>query len=207
MTSDAITRIIAVAVAAALLAAPYAGQIRAAATLAAEAVREHAGYLSRVLAALFILAAAWGKIPMPTLALPTGGGVVAPGLRVTEPEAAMRTIVEPIRRAMASFPAGDRMLWAATWEKVGLVAAGDVATVEIVFSDTRALRMYTAISLDIAWRRIGQHEPGNTELREAVEAAYAATVGDDVVPVTDAVRQRYVTFCKAVAWAAVPNGG
>ena len=67
--------------------------------------------------------------------------------------------------------------------------------------------MYTAISLDIAWRRIGQHEPGNTELREAVEAAYAATVGDDVVPVTDAVRQRYVAFCRAVAWAAVPNGG
>lgn len=206
MTSDAITRIIAVAAAVALLAAPYAGQIRTAAALAAETVREHAGYLSRVLAALLILAAAWGKIPMPTLAVPTGG-VVAPGLRVTEPEAAMRTIVEPIRRAMASFPAGDRMLWAATWEKVGVVAAGDVATVEIVFSDTRALRMYTAIALDIAWRRIGQHEPGNTELREAVEAAYAATVGDDVVPVTDAVRQRYVTFTKAVAWAAVPNGG
>lgn len=206
MTSDAITRIIAVAAAVALLAAPYAGQIRTAAALAAETVREHAGYLSRVLAALLILAAAWGKIPMPSLAVPTGG-VVAPGLRVTEPEAAMRTIVEPIRRAMASFPQGDRLLWAATWEKVGVVAAGDVATVEIVFSDTRALRMYTAIALDIAWRRIGQHEPGNTELREAVEAAYAATVGDDVVPVTDAVRQRYVTFCRAVAWAAVPNGG
>ena len=206
MSSDAITRIIAVAAAVALLAAPYAGQIRTAAALAAETVREHAGYLSRVLAALLILAAAWGKIPMPSLAVPTGG-VVAPGLRVTEPEAAMRTIVEPIRRAMASFPQGDRLLWAATWEKVGVVAAGDVATVEVTFSDTRALRMYTAIALDIAWRRIGQHEPGNDALREAVEAAYAATVGDDVVPVTADVRQRYVAFCRAVAWAAVPNGG
>jgi len=206
MSSDAITRIIAVAAAVALLAAPYAGQIRTAAALAAETVREHAGYLSRVLAALLILAAAWGKIPMPSLAVPTGG-VVAPGLRVTEPEAAMKTIVEPIRRAMASFPQGDRLLWAATWEKVGVVAAGDVATVEVTFSDTRALRLYTAIALDIAWRRIGQHEPGNDALREAVEAAYAATVGDDVVPVTADVRQRYVAFTKAVAWAAVPNGG
>jgi len=206
MSSDALTRIIAVATAVALLAAPYAGQIRTAAALAAETVREHAGYLSRVLAALLILAAAWGKIPMPSLAVPTGG-VVAPGLRVTEPEAAMRTIVEPIRRAMASFPQGDRLLWAATWEKVGVVAAGDVATVEVTFSDTRALRLYTAIALDIAWRRIGQHEPGNDALREAVEAAYAATVGDDVVPVTADVRQRYVAFTKAVAWAAVPNGG
>jgi len=206
MSSDAITRIIAVAAAVALLAAPYAGQIRTAAALAAETVREHAGYLSRVLAALLILAAAWGKIPMPSLAVPTGG-VVAPGLRVTEPEAAMRTIVEPIQRAMASFPQGDRLLWAATWEKVGVVAAGDVATVEVTFSDTRALRLYTAIALDIAWRRIGQHEPGNDALREAVEAAYAATVGDDVVPVTADVRQRYVAFTKAVAWAAVPNGG
>ena len=206
MSSDAITRIIAVAAAVALLAAPYAGHIRTAAALAAETVREHAGYLSRVLAALLILAAAWGKIPMPSLAVPTGG-VVAPGLRVTEPEAAMRTIVEPIQRAMASFPQGDRLLWAATWEKVGVVAAGDVATVEVTFFDTRALRMYTAIALDIAWRRIGQHEPGNDALREAVEAAYAATVGDDVVPVTADVRQRYVAFCRAVAWAAVPNGG
>ena len=206
MSSDAITRIIAVAAAVALLAAPYAGQIRSAAALAAETVRERAGYLSRVLAALLILAAAWGKIPMPSLAVPTGG-VVAPGLRVTEPEAAVKTIVEPIRRAMASFPQGDRLLWAATWEKVGIVAAGDVATVEVTFSDTRALRLYTAIALDIAWRRIGQHEPGNDALREAVEAAYAATVGDDVVPVTADVRQRYVAFCRAVAWAAVPNGG
>jgi hypothetical protein len=207
MSSDAITRIIAVAAAAALLAAPYAGQIRMAATLAAEAIREHAGFLSRLVAAGLIVAAAWGQIPIPSLAVPTGGGVVAPGLRVTEPEAAMKTVVEPIRRAMQSFPQGDRLLWAATWEKVGVVAAGDVATVEIVFSDTRALRMYTAICLDIAWRRIGGHAPGNVALREAVEAAYAATVGDDVVPVTDEVRRRYVAFAKAVAWAAVPNGG
>jgi len=206
MTTDALLRILAVAAAVALIAAPYAGQIRAAATAAAEAVRQHSGIIGRLIAASLLIAAAWGKVPMPTLPA-VGGGVVAPGLAVEEPSAAMRETVEPIAKQLRGMSISDRMLWAATWSKVALVAAGDVATTEVVFSDTRALRVYTALSLDIAWRRIGGHKPGNEPLRSAVEAAYASAVGDAIVPVDASVRERYVAFCRAVAWAAMPAGG
>jgi hypothetical protein len=102
---------------------------------------------------------------------------------------------------------GDRMLWAQTWNKAATVVAGDAVTTEVVFTDTRSLRLFTTLALDIAWRRIGQHVPGSNEpLRTAVEAAYGQAIGTEVVPVTPDVRSRYAAFAKAVAWAGV-NGG
>jgi hypothetical protein len=101
----------------------------------------------------------------------------------------------------------DRALWAEVWTKAATVAAGDAVTTEVVFTDARSLRAFTALAVDIAWRRIGQHAPGSNEsLRTAVEAAYGAALGSDVVPVTADLRGRYVAFCRAVAWAGV-NGG
>jgi hypothetical protein len=108
---------------------------------------------------------------------------------------------------MREMPYGDRMLWAATWSKAAVVVAGDAVSTEVVLTDTRSLRLFTTLALDIAWRRIGQHVPGGNEpLRKAVEAAYGQAVGTDVVPVTADVRARYGAFSKAVAWAGV-NGG
>jgi hypothetical protein len=102
---------------------------------------------------------------------------------------------------------GDRMLWAQTWNKAATVVAGDSVTTEVVFTDTRSLRMFTTLAIEIAWRRIGQHAPGSVAgLREAVEAAYGQAIGTDVVSVTADVRSRYAAFAKAVAWAGV-NGG
>ncbi len=86
MTTDALLRITAVAAAVALLAAPYAGYIRAAATAAAEAVRQHSGYLTRVAAAGLLIAAAWGKVPMPTLPTPEAQVVI----EVEEPTPELR---------------------------------------------------------------------------------------------------------------------
>lgn len=204
MSSDDIVRTVAVAAAIALLSAPYASQIRDAAAAATEAIRRHGSLLTRLIGAGLIVAAAWGKIPIPTL--PAGGGSIAPGLTITTPEASMQRAVEPVRSVVASMPMGDRMLWAATWSKVAAVVAGDVESVEVVFSDTRALRMFTAISLDIAWRRIGGNPPGNDTLRKAVESAYHSAVGDEDVAMTDAIRTRYVDLARAMAWAAMPGG-
>jgi len=115
--------------------------------------------------------------------------------------------VRPVADAMKSLPMGDRMLWAQTWCKAATVVAGDAVTTEVVFTDTRSLRMFTTLAIEIAWRRIGQHAPGSVAgLREAVEAAYGQAIGVDVVSVTADVRTRYAAFAKAVAWAGV-NGG
>ena len=89
----------------------------------------------------------------------------------------------------------------------GALVAGDAVTTEVVFTDTRSLRGFTVLALDIAWRRIGQHAPGSNEpLRAAVEACYGQAIGTEVVPVTADLRARYAAFAQAVAWAGV-NGG
>ena len=201
MSHEALFRIAAVALAAALLAAPYWAQIQAAANRAMETGKAKAGLIGRLAAAGLLIAAAWGKVPLPTL--PAAPARVS----VETPSADMQTLVQPIADALRGASAVDRALWAEVSTKAATVAAGDAVTTEVVFTDTRSLRAFTALAIDIGWRRIGGHVPGSNEpLRKAVEAAYGAAVGTDVVPVTADVRGRYVAFCRAVAWAGVGRG-
>ena len=67
MSHDALLRTLAVGAAVALLAAPYWGLIVDAARAAITAAGEHRATIARVAAAGLIVAAAWGKLPMPTL--------------------------------------------------------------------------------------------------------------------------------------------
>lgn len=196
MSDDAIFRTAAVVAAIALLAAPYWKDIVDVVSQATEAAKRHRGTLSRVLAAGLLIAAAWGKIPLPRL-----DGAAVPVVHVETPSTEMQAVVSGIKSA-AKFSAADRALWAQTWSKAGVVVAGDAVTTAVVFTDTRSLRDFTGLSLDIAWRRIGQHQPGSNEpLRQAVEAAYAQVLGKDVVPVTADIRSRYGELVKAIAWA------
>ncbi len=201
MSYDVAFRVVALALAAALLAAPYGAQIKALAYRAVEAGKAKAGLLARIAAAGLLIAAAWGKVPLPSL--PTAPARVT----VDTPSDEMQRLVTPIAEALRGASPVDRALWAEVWTKAATVAAGDAVTTEVVFTDTRSLRAFTALAVDIAWRRIGKHAPGSNEsLRTAVEAAYGAALGSDVVPVTADLRGRYVAFCRAVAWAGV-NGG
>ena len=196
--NDHLFRLVAVALAAALLAAPYRQQIQALAGRAVEAVRSQAGLLGRIAAAGLLIAAAWGKVPLPTFKV---GPVVT--VRIPDPTDEMARLVTPVADALKGLPAADRALWASLWTKAAVVAAGDAVTAQTAFADTRALRDFTALSVEIGWRRIGRHAPGSQEsLRAAVEAAYGSALGKDVVPVTSELRGRYVEFANAVAWAA-----
>jgi hypothetical protein len=119
----------------------------------------------------------------------------------------MQRLVTPVAKSLASLNPADRALWAQTWTKAGVVVAGDAVTTEVAFTDTRSLRAFTALALDIAWRRIGRHQPGEIPgLRDAVEEAYNAAIGRDVVPVDASMRQRFKDFAEAIAWAGM-NGG
>ena len=202
MNVEIIFRGAAIGLALVLALAPYRGQIAATAYRAMEAAKEKAGLLSRLAAVVLLIAAAWGVVPMPHL--PDGA---IPTVVVEKPSVEMQAVVAPIAAAVKSLPAGDRLLWAQTWTKASVVVAGDAVTTEVVFTDTRSLRAFTALALDIAWRRIGQHAPGSNEpLRQAVEAAYGQVVGKDVVPVTADLRARYVELAKAIAWAGQNKG-
>lgn len=162
-----------------------------------EAAKAHAGLLGRIAAAGLLIAAAWGKVPLPTL--PT----VKVPLTVATPSDEMQRLVADVAAALQDLPAADKALWAALWTRAGVVAAGDAVTAQVAFADTRALRDFTALAIDIGWRRIGKHAAGSQEsLRAAVEAAYASALGKDVTLVTSELRGRYVEFANAVAWAA-----
>jgi len=199
MSFDDIIRTVAVVAAAALLASPYAGQIRDAATAAAEAIRQYSGTLTRVLGAGLIVAAAWGKIPLPTLPTPEAQVVI----EVEEPKPELRRLVEPVRAALASASVRDRAVWAETWVKSGVVVAADNVHATPVLPDVRALRAFQIVALDVAWRRIGGVAPGKYPgLKDGTEAAFAEVLGLDDVTVDASLRERYVALVRALAWAA-----
>ena len=126
---------------------------------------------------------------------------------VETPSADMLAIVEPVARALRSLPAGDRLVWSNTWSKAAIVVEGDAVATEVAFTDTRSLRLFTTLALDIAWRRIGGHVPGSQEaLRTATEAAYVKALGAATVPVTADTRKAYAAFARAMAWAGMNRG-
>ncbi len=199
MNDDSVIRFAAVVAAVALLAAPYWDKLAGWLSKAAEACYAERATLTRIAGALLLIAAAWGKIPMPRM--PAAPSVT---VDVETPSVEMQQLVKPVADALVALPAGDRMLWAATWQKAGVVVKGDGVTAETAFTDTRSLRSFTALAVDIAWRRIGGKAPGSVAgLRDAVEEAYNACLGLKVVPVDAAMRDRYDAFAKAIAWAGV----
>ena len=198
MSPDVVIRAIAVVAAAALLAAPYYEQIAALVDQAAAAARKHSAGLARLAAAGLIVAAAWGKIPLPELP----GVVDVPAVVVPEPSAELQRLVAPVAEALAGLPPDKRQLWAATWSKAAVVVEAEGSTSVAVFTDTPSLRTLTTVALDLAWRRIGNQPPGSVAgLREAVEAAMRGVLGLDSVPVTADTRAKYAAVANAIAWA------
>jgi hypothetical protein len=193
---EAVLRTAAVGLAVAILAAPYWRLVVDAVQAGYAAAQEHIVAIGRLAAAGLIIAAAWGAIPMPTTV-----PVVTP-VEVPEPDAEMRRLVAPVADALEGLPAADKALWAATWLKAATVVKAEGSTTQPVFTDTAALRLFTTIALDIAWRRLGDHRPGSVEgLREAVEGVMKSSIGMDAKPVTPDVRASYVAAAEAIAWA------
>jgi hypothetical protein len=198
VSHESLVRTAAVVAAAALLAAPYRQQIAGYVAKATEAAKAHGALAGRIAAAALLIAAAWGKVPMPSL--PSTPAV--PVITVDAPSSAMRATVQPIADALKAAPLGDRMLWANLWSKAATVVAGDELGTEVVLTDTRALRMFTTLALDIGWRRIGENKPGTyAGLRQAVEKAMGDTLSLDARPIDVETRAKVVELYKAIAWA------
>ena len=203
--SDEIIRTAAVVAAAALLAAPYWQQIVERITQAIDAAKSHGPALARLAAAGLIVAAAWGKIPLPSF--PTAPSVVTYPA-VATPSDEMRASVTGVVDAFRSAPISDRLVWSQVWAKAAVVVEGDAVLTETVFTDTRSLRGFVVLAIDIGWRRLGGNPPGKySGLRESVESAFAAVIGAEDVPVTPDLRKRFAELCRALAWAALPPQG
>jgi hypothetical protein len=198
VSQDVVLRTIAVVVAVALVAAPYRGFIVQKLAEAAAAASAYRADLARVAAALLIVAALWGKIPLPQMP----GIVDVPTVVVPEPSAELQRLVAPVAQALAGLPADKRALWASTWSKAAVVVEAEGTTSVPVFTDTPSLRLLTTVALDVAWRRLGNMPPGAVAgLKEAVETAMRSALGLDAVPVTSEMRGRYADVAEAIAWA------
>jgi len=206
VNADLLFRAAAVAAAVALVGAPYWSVAAQAgiklAQAAYEAAKARRSVIARTAAAGLIVAAAWGKVPLPTFE-----AVTVPRFEVEKPSDEMQKVVTPIADALKAAPMGSRILWAQVWGKAAVVVAGDAITTEVVFTDTKSLRSFTVIALEIAWRRLGGNQPGQYPgLREATEAAFAEVLGKAEVGVTKDLRERYAELCRAIAWAGVGKG-
>lgn len=203
MNSDALFSAACVAAAVAVGAWPYRQAIRSAAERAAKAVRAHWNVIGRVAVIGLLFAAAWGNLPsLPSLpsALPS-----LP-ITVEAPSVEMQAKVASVAAALASASPVDRAIWASVWDKAAVVVSAPEGEPP-VFTDTRSLRGFTVLSLDIAWRRLGGNPPGKyVGLREAVEKVMADAIGLEVRPVTPELKRAYAEACRAIAWAGVNKG-
>lgn len=203
MNNDAIFRAACLVAAAAVGAWPYRQEIRFAAERAAAAIAARKAVIGQVAVIGLLLAAAFGRLPsLP--ALP----VAVPSMPSTleTPSVEMQAKVAGVTAALALASPVDRAIWASTWEKAAVVVAAP-DTEPAVFTDTRSLRGFTVLSLDIAWRRLAGNPPGKyTGLREAVEKVMGEVIGLDVKLVTPELRRAYAELCRAIAWAGVGRG-
>ena len=203
--TDEIIRTAAVVAAVALVAAPYWPHVAKYLAEATETARRHWPTIGRAVAACLLIAAAWGTIPMPSL--PTAPSVVTYPA-VATPSDEMRASVTGVVDAFRSAPISDRLVWSQVWAKAAVVVEGDAVLTETVFTDTRSLRGFVVLAIDIGWRRLGGNPPGKySGLREAVESAFASVIGAEDVPVTPDLRKRFAELCRALAWAALPPQG
>ena len=204
MSHDFLFRAACVAAAVAVGAWPYRAEIRFAAERATEALRAQWSVIGRVAVIGLLFAAAWGKLP--TLpALPTS--IPSMPVTVEVPSVEMQAKVRDVAAALTAANPVDRAVWASVWEKAAVVVSAPEGD-PVIFTDTRSLRGFTVLSLDIAWRRLAGNPPGKyVGLREAVEKVMGEAIGLEVRPVTPELRKAYAEACRAIAWAGINKGG
>lgn len=203
MTTDELLRVAAGAGAAALVAAPYWPAIRGRLVQAGGYVRDHGNGIARMAAAALLLFAAVGNV---NLALPAIK-IKTESVDIETPDAAMQKIVAPVAAALKDAPAGDRMLWALTWNRAAAAVEGESSASSLAFENTKSLRDFTALALDIAWRRIGGNKASKyPDLRNAVEEAFDSTLGRNPQKTTPEILGAYQRLARALAWAGIGEG-
>jgi hypothetical protein len=156
--------------------------------------------LHKILLALVLAAVAAFGVPASPEAKPAPSPIV-------EPSVDMKIAVAAVHRVMSRASVIDRALWAEVWAKAAKTVNGDATDTEVVFTDTRSLRLFNMVALRIAWRRLGDNAAGKyPKLSEDTEKAFSGVLGLEVRPVTSELRQQYVDLCNALSWCGAGKG-
>ena len=127
-------------------------------------------------------------------------------IELQKPSAEMLKAVDDVQRIMRTASPVDRTLWAEVWNKCGKIINSETSA-ELIFSDTRSLRQFNVIALQIAFKRLGDMPKGKyAGLGEATERVFAEAIGLDVRPVTPELRKKFVETCTALAWCGAGRG-
>ena len=154
----------------------------------------------KILLALVLAAVAAFGVPASPEAKPAPSPIV-------EPSVDMKIAVAAVHRVMSRASVIDRALWAEVWAKAAKTVNGDATDTEVVFTDTRSLRLFNMVALRIAWRRLGDNAAGKyPKLSEDTEKAFSGVLGLEVRPVTSELRQQYVDLCNALSWCGAGKG-
>lgn len=202
--SESVVRTVAALAALVVALAPVAPVVVARAKDAWPKIRDAAkGWPHLALAGVLAYVAIFGIPRLPAVnPSPTVPAVVVP-----VPSPAMQAAVADVQKALASANPVDRAVWGQLWARAAQVVAGDATDTEVVFTDTRALRLYNVLALRIGWRRMGDNAPGKYPgLAEATERAFASILGTDVQAVTPELRAKYVELANALAWCGAGRG-
>ena len=127
-------------------------------------------------------------------------------IKIQKPSAEMLQSVDDVQRILRTASPVDRTLWAEVWSKCGKIINGETTT-EVIFSDTKSLRQFNVIALQIAFKRLGDMPKGKyAGLGEATERVFVEAIGLDVRPVTPELRKKFIETCNALAWCGAGRG-
>lgn len=95
----------------------------------------------------------------------------------------------------------DRMVWMATWQEAADVISGEAEDITVEFASTLGLQVWQNSVFDIAWRRLADASGKYKGLGDAVEKAFATTIGNEIRPVDEDTLDDVVELYEALAWA------
>jgi hypothetical protein len=152
----------------------------------------------RILAAIGILYVAFNGLP--DIELPEISPS-RPATPVKEPSMEMQDAVAGVAEIAKTMTAFDRMVWMATWEDMSSIVDGADPDVSVDFDNTLALKFFVDSAFKVAWNRLANASGKYAGLGDAVEQAFMDTIGNEVEPWTDYIREDAVDLFDALAWA------
>jgi hypothetical protein len=149
-------------------------------------------------AALFVFALGGLPLPGPSIAV----------LSVKEPTESMKSEIKPVARAVSSMSAIDRLWLQYIYQNAAKIVTQDGESSEPSMDTTDGLRAVHISVLAYIWRGLADNQPGKyPQLKDAIEAAFDGTIGDDRRVLTPELRAKAAELFEAIAWAGLGKDG